>query len=262
MLKLDAYTLKIIAVVGMVISHIPYMFWGVFPTPVFLVMSALGGLTFPIMAYFAVEGYRHTSNLKKYMLRLLVAGLVAIPFHLIVIGMTPLNIMFAIILGLLTLLAYDRIKHKVVFWILYVLIIPVFTFLFIEYMLMGNLMMLLYHIIKKEKIRRIVPSIVSGSLFILLAVFTIASINMFEAQGISIEEARYITGLGRHLDLEFMYGALAFGVCTILAVPYLLSSYTGERGKVTPASKWLFYVVYPAHLAVLAGLGWLFGFVA
>jgi len=49
-------------------------------------LTCLGRLAFPMFAYMAVEGYFHTSNLKRYVLRLLLFA---------VISETPFNLMYS-----------------------------------------------------------------------------------------------------------------------------------------------------------------------
>ena len=66
----DATTLKLLAIVAMVIDHTAWAFvptnsiWG-------QVMHAIGRLTFPIMAFFIAEGFFYTRNFKKYLFRML-----------------------------------------------------------------------------------------------------------------------------------------------------------------------------------------------
>ncbi|MBR5528470.1 MAG: conjugal transfer protein TraX [Clostridia bacterium] len=56
-------------------------------------LTCIGRIAFPIFAFLTVEGYFHTSNLKKYILRLLIfAALSEIPFNLMSGG----NIIFPI----------------------------------------------------------------------------------------------------------------------------------------------------------------------
>ncbi|MGO2315384.1 MAG: TraX family protein [Pseudolactococcus laudensis] len=93
-LSIDAYTLKIIAIIAMTLDHIGGTFENhLSPTARVLLMTP-GGLTFPIMAFLLVEGYQHTRSVQKYGQRLLIFAFVAlIPymlalsyFHLFVTG--------------------------------------------------------------------------------------------------------------------------------------------------------------------------------
>ena len=68
--NLDAYKLKWIAIIAMALNHMVIAWWAAIPLWLAFPMYAVGGVTFPIMGYFVVEGYKHTSNFKKYILRL------------------------------------------------------------------------------------------------------------------------------------------------------------------------------------------------
>ena len=74
--------LKYLAITAMVVDHTA---WGFveFMSPLGQIMHLFGRLTLPIMCFFVAEGYRHTSNLKKYILRMAVFALITIiPFYL------------------------------------------------------------------------------------------------------------------------------------------------------------------------------------
>ncbi|MCL2837487.1 MAG: conjugal transfer protein TraX [Oscillospiraceae bacterium] len=247
--NLNACKLKWIAIIGMVLSHMTYAWWDIMPFWLSMVLNGLGGLTFAIMAYFVVEGYRHTSNLLKYIGRLLLFGLIAAPFHFLVIGFPSLNIMFTIALGLVVLLLYDKIKIKALFWVLYVIVIVPVSLIFEMYFI-GVTMILLFHIIKNENARRIVPPIFAGVCWLGLAGLTLWSLSML---GGAVDPA--YGGLFRNahlqMDFHFMMTLIPFGVvCALTSV--LLKNYNGERGK---RMKWTFYVIYPLHFAVLAAIG-------
>jgi len=60
------------------------------------VFISLGTFTGTVMIYFLIEGYFYTKNLKKYMLRLLLFGMISqVPFYL-AFGVPALNILFAL----------------------------------------------------------------------------------------------------------------------------------------------------------------------
>ncbi|MCL2388717.1 MAG: conjugal transfer protein TraX, partial [Defluviitaleaceae bacterium] len=161
MLKLNAYQLKWIAMIGMALHHSLYPWQDILPLWALIPMYAAGGVAFPILGYFIVEGYKHTSNLKRYILRLFIFGAIAIPFYMLALGVFRFNIMFAIIVSLLCLLMYDKIKIKAIFWVLFVLISLVMLTLF-DWLFFGPLVVMLYYLIKNETAKRLVPGIVSA----------------------------------------------------------------------------------------------------
>jgi hypothetical protein len=254
----DAYTLKWIAVVAMVMNHVAIAFHAFLPFPVLLVFYAVGGLTYTIMGFFVVEGYRYTSNLKKYISRLLLFGLIAQAFHPMVLGATQimpgifLNILFTISLSLIVLLMYDKIKIRVLFWLLF--IIACVAALFMDLFFVAVLMTLLYYAIKKEGSRRMWPGIIAGIIWLVLGLLTILSLTSLQSSPGGAEQAQYMfEEMGMTVDLVFAMPTFAIG-CFLGAV--LIRNYNGDRGK--PA-KWLFYVAYPLHLAVLAGIAVVIG---
>jgi len=255
MLSLDAYKLKWIAIIAMVSNHMVITWWGILPMWLRFPLYAVGGLTFPIMAFFVVEGYRHTSNLKRYISRLFIFGLIAMPFHILAIGVplgggNPslypwLNIMFSIILGLLVLVLYDKIKIRALFWLLYVVLIVPISFLFFEWYFIGVTMVLLTHIIRNENTRRIIPAIFAGVLWLVFGFLAGANSLIMEQ---AAEAGNYMNPNMLIANPDFARVMWTFCIGCFLAVP-LVKNFNGERGK---RMKWLFYSFYPIHLAVLA----------
>ena len=221
--------------------------WPIMPVVISIPLYAAGGLTFPILAYFVVEGYRHTSNLKKYMLRIFIFGAIAAIFHPLVFSSIFLNIMFTIIMGLISLILYDKMKIRPLFWVVFV-ILCLLTLIPIQFdwAIIGIIVILLSHIIRDETKRRTVPAIVGG-LFMLL--FSLSGVWAFNNPKAYID----IPGM----DATLMLVSTSFIIGCIFAA-LLLKNYSGERGR---KMKWFFYVFYPLHLAVLGGVAWAMGIV-
>lgn len=69
--KMDANTIKLIAVIAMTIDHVTWMIYPGYPKEfVPILLHIIGRLTCPIMCYFIAEGYHYTKNLNKYTVRL------------------------------------------------------------------------------------------------------------------------------------------------------------------------------------------------
>ena len=249
----DAYVLKILAVVAMVLNHMAIGWAEVLPFWLLVPLFAVGGLTYTTMAFFVVEGYRHTSNLKKYIGRLLLFGLIAQAFHPMVLGSTAmlpgpfLNILFAISFSLMVLYLYDKIKVRFLFWLLF--IVACFLSLFMDLPIVSVLVPLLYHIIKKESKRRTLPGIVMGIIYLLFGATAAVPILMLRAAGMEYEIQNIVNATG--MTEGMMLAAPTFAIGSFLGA-ILIRNFNGERGK---RSKWLFYVAYPAHLAVLSAIG-------
>ena len=256
-LSFDAYTLKWIAVIGMITNHVAIGLHEVLPFPILLPLFALGGVTYIIMAFFVVEGYKHTSNLKKYISRLLIFGVIAQAFHPMVLGITAqlpgpfFNILFTITLSLIVLYMYDNVRSRVLFWFLF--IVACVVSMYMDLPIIGVLAPLLYYIIKKESRRRTLPGIISGSVSLVIGLYGVAGmLAMQHIPGMEAELQQLLDMLAnRGMTVELFMVMPTFAIGAYLGA-ILIKNYNGERGK--PA-KWLFYIAYPVHLAVIAAVG-------
>ena len=105
---LDAAGLRMAALFCMLLDHLWYT---VLPGAGW--MHGLGRLAFPIFAFQAAEGYACTGNLRRYLLRLGMLGLVSeIPFNLMTSGtvLDPMrqNVIWTLLLGVLALRAAEQ----------------------------------------------------------------------------------------------------------------------------------------------------------
>lgn len=250
-LSFDAHVLKLIALFGMVANHVAIALAPAMPLWAVVLLYGFGGLTYVIMAYFVVEGYKHTSDLKKYIGRLFVFAVIAQAFHPTVLGATNigtpifLNILFNIILALFVLYLYDTIKIRPLFWLLFVMACIVSFAM--DLGPIGVLVPLLYYAIKEEKRRRILPGIIAGIYFLIFGAFAAIIPIMYLATGEFAEEVYFLTdSMGLHVYMMAAMPTFTLG-CILAAL--LIYNFNGKRGK---HSKWLFYVFYPVHLAVIA----------
>lgn len=218
----SSFALKVVAIVGMTLNHGCYIFFPYLPPGVLSALFMFGGVTFPVMAFLLVEGYRYTSNVKRYASRLLVFALVSqVPYALFLSH--NLNVLFTLLLGLAGLYLYDTMKQRGVFWLLFAALVA--TSALCDWGVFGPLMILMMRVISDRRQRVAYP--------ILLPIL---------GEGLPAL-SRYLEALDP-LKLPFVLYPLVG--CT-LAIPLLLA-YNGSRGK---PMKWLFYAYYPLHILVL-----------
>lgn len=77
----------------------------------YYILTLIGRLAYPLFAYLAVYAYMYyTSDKLMYIFRLLIFACISQPFHMygFEMGMFPLNILFSISLGLISLYLFER----------------------------------------------------------------------------------------------------------------------------------------------------------
>lgn len=223
--------LKLLAILTMTIDHIGAVLY-----PEVTVLRLVGRLAFPIFAFLLVEGYGHTSDVKKYLIRLWVFALISeIPYDLAFDGVlydpSHQNIFFTLGLALLGLWAMDRLSDTdpVVGPLVFVLLCVISLLLRTDYNIFGMATVFLFHRYRGEKIK---------------ALYGVALLHL--AYGV--------------MDSGLLNGAfvLRHMIQSAAAVSVLfIGLYNGEKGR---SFKYVFYVFYPLHLTLLwlvASFHWL-----
>ena len=109
---MSSYILKIIACISMFCDHFGDAFFG---EVTFL--NYIGRFAFPIFCFQIVQGYIHTHDIKKYILRLSIFAIISqIPFMLfyhVVFDSFAVNVIFTLLFGLLTILIYDKYNNPI-----------------------------------------------------------------------------------------------------------------------------------------------------
>lgn len=220
---LTSFHLKLIAIVSMTIDHVGAALISRWNSDAELYFRMIGRLAFPIFCFLIVEGFFHTRNVKKYMFRLLVFAIISeVPFDLLFNTTKNLwsmqNIFGTLFLGLVAIFLMEKAKER---WGAYT---PTTTTLQVVIVLLFG------------------------------AIAYYANVD-YAVLGIGYLIIFYLCR-GNNLKLFFFLTILNLLFCGVesiqmlsaLAVP-ILSLYNGQRG---PKVKYLFYVYYPLHLAVLA----------
>ncbi len=232
--SLSAYTLKAIAVAAMMIDHAAYLLLDA-ASPLGVAAHLIGRLTAPIMCYFIAEGYFYTGNFRRYALRLFIFALVSqIPFQLVVekgvIAFPPraLNMLFTLLCGLLALRAWYTIENESLRRgaVCGLMLLTVFM----DWAVFAVLFILVFATNRGDKRAQITA-------YRLLCIAKVAASLLSAAVS------------GQHL-VTVISALGVFG-----AIP-LLFMYNGKRGgeragAVGKQARWLFYIVYPAHLLLM-----------
>lgn len=212
--------LKYLAFISMLIDHVnnaivtPMLDGGGFLLYLSNIFSILGRIAFPIFIFFIVEGFFKTSNRKKYLITLLIFGVISeVPFDMFTSKtfFDPHwnNMMFTLALCLITIWIIDSIKNKldnkVLWYVISIIIVILFGFLAMQLSLDYD-----YH------------AIVVAYLFYIF-----------------YDKPILGAGLGSLSIIKELYSFLGFGMTL---------TYNGERGR---QYKWLNYFFYPVHILIL-----------
>lgn len=217
--------LKLIALVTMTVDHI-----GMILYPWATRYRIVGRLAFPIFAFMIAEGCRHTRSMGKYLgtMALLALGCQIVDYLEQGSLYQSVLVTFSLSIGLIWLLQMAEKKRNIL-WIALGALGFVGAYCFCE----------------------VLPGILSETDFHVDYGFL----------GVLVPVAVY---LGKDKWQKMLLAILALCVLSyhlaglqwycLLAVPVLML-YNGKRGKWN--MKWLFYIYYPAHLAVIYGISYL-----
>ena len=201
-------------------------------------MTHIGRMTFPIFAFMISEGFIHTSNLKKYILRLLGFALISeIPFILFYGGswFYPYhqNVLFTLLLGLLAISLIDKArkeKTKMAIIKAVLLMIPICLGAYIgfpDYGFFGFLTVVMFYLFRDFPFAWLLQ----------LVAMVLMNVVLFEGQQFIIEIA----------DKTYEIAAQSFAVFAL--IPIWL--YGGRKGKSSKIMQYGFYAFYPVHMLII-----------
>ena len=232
---INGFWLKVIAIVCMALDHTAWFFFPPYEiNSVGFVMRFFGKLTFPIMCFFIAEGYRHSSNIKKYLLRLGIFALISIVPYSLAFGLAlqqrffgilvPNNVFITIFFGLLSLYLTDFTTDRTLR--LFIVVTCAMASNLGDWPVVGVPMIYAFGRVQGRGKR------VLAGVGIFLGLYALQTAIPHFQQGAAITPS--------HIAL---IGAL-------FAIP-LLYFYNGKRGPNAKVVKNLFYWFYPIHLLVL-----------
>lgn len=203
-------------------------------------LTCIGRIAFPIFAFLTVEGYFHTKNFKKYILRLLIFALLSeVPFDLVA-GSTPFypfhqNVLWSFLISLGLIHLNERARHTgkrslrlltAVLTMLFGCVAGLITM--VDYYHAGVLTVLAFYFFRGRKWWNH-----------LLQLLSLAYINL-----------ELLGGLGYELSLfgqNFFFPQQSFALLAL--IPIWL--YRGRQGPHSKSLQFLYYAFYPLHLLIL-----------
>ena len=235
----SADLLKWIALVTMFIDHIGAGILEMCYMPdligIDMIIRSIGRIAFPIYCFLLVEGYKYTRSKWKYALNLLIFAFISeLPFdYLFSLGVSfkYQNVYFTLLFGMLAMMIAGEIEKRdipagILLEILVVIPIAYIAYLFnTDYDAWGVLLIFIIFLVR-NKPRWVVC--ISATVFVVLT-----------------------TLVGPISHFIHMSSLEAIGIISFV----LIFFYNGKRsGKI---NKYVFYSLYPIHIAVYCGIRYL-----
>ena len=227
--------LKIIALVFMFIDHAGKMCFPAVPE-----MRILGRIAFPIYAWCMIVGFHYTRSVPKYLLRILITGLVSQPLYMLALNHTwrQPNIFLTLFLGLCALWGIREKKYLSQIWAP-VAAMALAIFLGADYGWRGVLLFIMLYAVQESR-----PGI--AAVMVAYFLFWGSSYSITKSLfGIPINMDALPTVLSQPLS-----AFLRMETYALLALPFILIPFK----KDLKLPRWVGYALYPAHLAALYAL--------
>ena len=230
-----SFSLHLMAMLFMLCDHL----WGTI-VPGNDWLTCIGRVCFPIYAFLLVEGYFHTSNLKKYVKRLLLFAVISeIPFNLAmassVIYPFHQNVLWSFLIALGLIHCNEKAKASEKLWIR----IAVGIFTILSCYLLGLITMVDYY---------------HAGILMVLTFYFFHHRNWWDYVGqllcLGYINLELLGGFGYEVVL---FGETVFltrqGLALLALIPIWL--YKGKQGYHSKWWKYFCYAFYPVHLLIL-----------
>lgn len=221
---MSVFWLKIIAYATMIIDHV-----GLFFFPDILIFRIIGRLSFPIFAWLAANGAKHTRNRFKYSGRILAAAFLTQPFYYLAnrqIGNSDihLNIFFTLFLGLLAIFAVEKFKFAVLKIVPVLIVVILAIIAKVDYGAMGVLSIVFFSIFYKNKLFAFI------SQFLIFGIWYLwLFLGLLYSNQMSFEKLSYLIQPIAVFSMIFIF------------------LHNNKEGR---KMKWLFYAIYPIQYVV------------
>lgn len=233
-IETTSFSLHIMAMVFMLCDHL----WGTI-VPGNDWLTCIGRIAFPIFAFMIVEGYFHTSNLKKYVKRLFIFAVISeLPFNLALgsrlIYPIHQNVLWSFLISIGLIHWNEKVKEKKL-W---------------KRILVGVLSVCIGYIV----------GIITFVDFYHAGILTVLAFYFFRQKKwwSYVGQFACLYYINREILGGFMYEVSLFGstffimrqgLALLALIPIWL--YRGKQGPYNKAIKNLYYWFYPVHLLIL-----------
>lgn len=272
-------TLKLLALITMLVDHIGYMY---FPNE--MLFRIIGRLAFPIFAYQIAVGYSRTSNLKKYVSRILFFALITqIPYSFFSpdLSFNPIhfNVLFSFLAAIGMLCVYDKgisniksfIKEKIYLHLLFGIVLLALTALiivlpevisfvvkdfYLEYGLLALALILFFHAFREKPAAAVIGIII---LYILHGYYRVALWNSAYSSALFWSNLFNFKFVWSQLDLQHglaqfqRYYFNSWGVFALIPI-FVLESVDISLIRL---NKYVGYIFYPVHMTLLIAIAFM-----
>lgn len=228
--KMNANHLKMVAIIAMTVDHAADLLFPGFPnTFAAILLHTIGRLTAPIMWFFICEGFYHTRNLPKYLMRMFVFAVISHFAYCFAFGISYIPFSSGVF------------NQTSVIW-------PLFWAIVSLWMIYNAAIIKEW---QKWILLIIIDLITFPSDWSCIAVMAIVS--MYSHRGNLKKQMKSmlfwvsIYSIVSFFFVSKVYAVVQFGV--ILVYPFL-KQYNGQKGTVK-WMKWFFYLYYPSHLFIV-----------
>ncbi|MCI5502324.1 MAG: conjugal transfer protein TraX [Lachnospiraceae bacterium] len=206
--------LKIVALITMLCDHLAVVLVSAKNDPqLYNILRMIGRISFPVICFMITEGFRYTSNRKKYLQRMFIFAVISeIPFDLVIsnsfIDINNQNVIWTLLIGLLVLMGIEKYSGRIDEQMICIFAGSAVAFIMkVDYSFYGILIIAVFYMCRENHYK----------MFIIIMILLVLQ--------------------GRKE---------AFG---ILSIPFIMAYDSDKEEKKLP--KYFFYIFYPLHLTVL-----------
>ncbi len=231
-------SLKILAILFMTIDHLGHF---IPESPYYIPMRMIGRLSFPIFLFLIIQGYKHTSDILKYIINLFTFALISIlPFYY-AFGLY-FNVYFTLATVVMMLYLFYNTENEIFNFLIFIVF-----FVFSKPFDWGQPAILTVYLLRNKlsddnKLAVYLPLTLGFSTWIYYVTdYSFVFLKDF------IQNPEY-----KYQLIESIFASSLFVVSIMLSTIFL-TSYNGERGfKFKGYKKYIFYIYYPLHLIIIA----------